>query len=345
MNRKDKEKLAIPEWFKLENYAPLKRFATPRPWLEQFALRIDLMAHWRKAIRENPDCQLYQWFGCNDENYPEDLLISILKNPLPAVDGFVEGYPYVDFPTVTLVRHCAEPVRPMTVLDLVEALMIVPLTIREKMVLFHPELMSSVPHSSNSTDSTRQQSPRAPQCDVSSLRRVPTAHPQHLLDLWLMVQMEGGIDSWMTQFIAQPHENDSATYYAVDASVPLKDAVRAFRKHHLKAQMNKRNSSRMDSSTFAKWCDDGILPYIDLKIYEAIEQFRQKALASITEEEMADAIYPTLRAAPPRSSTCVSDTTKPVAKDLQNPFSARFRLLLARAAEHSAQVSRGTRQS
>jgi hypothetical protein len=50
MNRKDEEKLAIPVWFKLENYAPLKGFAMPRPWLEQFALRIDLMAHWRKAI-------------------------------------------------------------------------------------------------------------------------------------------------------------------------------------------------------------------------------------------------------------------------------------------------------
>lgn len=143
MNYKDDEKLPIPPQFSLAKYEPLKKLVTPISWLEQFALRIDLMAHWEKTVRENPDCAPYQWRGRVEENYPEDLLREVFDAPLPNVENFVSSLPYVDFPTVSLVRNCAESIRPMTVLDLITALTLIPPKLRHVMGVFAPQLWSS----------------------------------------------------------------------------------------------------------------------------------------------------------------------------------------------------------
>jgi hypothetical protein len=334
MNYKDNEKLSIPPQFSLAKYEPLKTFVTPIPWLDQFALRIDLMAHWEETIRKNPDCEPYQWIGCVDENYPEDLLRKVLDDPLPNVEKFVSSLPYVDFPTVMLVRNCAESIRPMTILDLITTLTMIPPKLRHEMGMFAPQLWSSFLNPAH--DKVDPEQLGNVQHDDYIYENHSRSYPQHLLTQMLSIQMNGGIDKWMTSSVADYAGNDPVGFYCIDTSVPLKDAEQALRRHYLQAQARKSNSSRMDSSTFAKWCDDGIMPYIDLKIYEAIERFNRKRFVSITEEEMADAIYPVLPAVPPRSSTCVSDTTKPVALDFQNPFSSRFRLLLVRAAECEA---------
>lgn len=335
MNYKNEEKLEIPEWFSLASYAPLKHFMTPLPWLEQFALRIDLMSHWKEAIHKNPDCEAYHWLGSVDENYPEDLLLDVLKSPLPSIGHFVDRLPYVDFPTVALVRNCAESVRQMTALDFVTASMMVSPTTRGRMGVLAPGLWDSFVHGVyDRVDPNQMQESQAVRDNESDGPKDCGTYPKHLLELWLMVQTTGGIETWMMEPFLNPHENNGVAYFSVNTSVPYPDAERAFHQRFIQAQERKCKSSKMDSSTFAKWCDDGVLPYIDLNIYEAVQRFRENKEMSITEEEMASAIYPDLPAVPQRSSTCVSDTTRPVAEDLQNPFSPRFRLLLTRAAEY-----------
>ncbi len=133
--------------------------------------------------------------------------------------------------------------------------------------------------------------------------------------------------------LLQPVEDkgpkSSPAYFVVNTDVPYKIAEESFKKQFEARQNGTRHSKRFDPAALAGWCDDGVLPYIDLKIFERIESDRRNnPHLSITDEELADAIYP---ASPARASTCVSDTTRPVATRLMNSTSSLFRSLLVAA--------------
>jgi len=57
----------------------LKDFVLPNPWLEQIALRIDLMAHWRSNMRLVRHCRLAGWQGPIDDHHSENLLLNVLR--------------------------------------------------------------------------------------------------------------------------------------------------------------------------------------------------------------------------------------------------------------------------
>ncbi len=46
-NRKASDKLPIPNWFRLQNYFGLRMMVEPAAWLDQLALRIDLLSLWK----------------------------------------------------------------------------------------------------------------------------------------------------------------------------------------------------------------------------------------------------------------------------------------------------------
>jgi hypothetical protein len=51
---KDENALPVPGWFGTNKYAPLEKFDTAQLWLEQFAIRIDLLALIKGLLHGRP---------------------------------------------------------------------------------------------------------------------------------------------------------------------------------------------------------------------------------------------------------------------------------------------------
>jgi hypothetical protein len=116
-------------------------------------------------------------------------------------------------------------------------------------------------------------------------------------------------------------------------------AEKQFRENFERLNKRKRRALKMDEKRFAKWCDYGLLPYIDLKQEELFESGEHgNSKLAITNETMAEAIYKSLLGTKFTANT-VTDTTKPMAEEIMEPASPLFRQLLAEA---SAEGSRQT---
>ncbi len=131
----------------------------------------------------------------------------------------------------------------------------------------------------------------------------------------------GSLEKWCVQAsVEAPH------LFAVDPNAPPKLAAAALRSQLEALQGARAKVKEIKLNLFAKWIDDGVLPFIDLKIAERVQADRtQKRRLAYREEDLADAIY---AKNPHRCSTCVADTTKPVAEALLNANSSLFKTLL-----------------
>ncbi len=119
-NRKTNEKLKVPAEFRLKSYSPLRDWTEPRPWLEQFAFRIDLLLLWQKVLTHRQSTDSAKPSISVGEFYLNEMLSHIWDDPLAPVQKYLKDYPRpeVEFPTLEFVEHGFDPVRRMSVLDL-----------------------------------------------------------------------------------------------------------------------------------------------------------------------------------------------------------------------------------
>jgi hypothetical protein len=129
-------------------------------------------------------------------------------------------------------------------------------------------------------------------------------------------------------------------HFSVDTSLPYHVVEKQFRENFERLNQKKHKALKLDGKRFAKWCDYGLLPYIDLKQEELFESGRNgSSKLAITNETMAEAIYKSLLGTKCTANT-VTDTTKLIAEEIMKPSSPLFRQLLAEAsAEGSRQFS------
>jgi hypothetical protein len=141
----------------------------------------------------------------------------------------------------------------------------------------------------------------------------------------------------MDESIAEHHLGPGPIFhFSVDTSMPYPTAEKQFREQFERLKQKKQSAIQIDKKRFAKWCDYGLLPYIDLKQEEFFESRRQgNPKLATTKETMAEAIYKS-RFGVTHTADTLKANTRPIAKDVMNPSSDLFRQLLAEA---SAEVS------
>jgi hypothetical protein len=345
-NRKTVEKLKVPAEFKLTSYSSLRNWRDPRLWLDQFALRIDLLARWEKKVLP------YRRPSGTDETrlmvedfYLDEILSSIWDDPLAPVQEYLNYYSRweVEFPTLELVKEGFDPVRRMTVLDLYLAECTVhPLT-RRWGRSYGERVHTAAPYPEDALrcaqlwEDERGFLSYEPDPEESPAEQLLTEHKERIDEfvretrfrdpMESSVPSIGDYASLLLRSLDEEAMESGFTYLAVNTNVPYKIAEASFRKQFESRQKRSCYRKRFDSAALARWCDDGILPFIDLCLFERIESGRRGASKlAITEEELASAIY---RASLQRASSCVTDTTRPVAEELLNPNSSHFRSLLA----------------
>ncbi|WP_263358615.1 DUF6387 family protein [Acidicapsa ligni] len=355
-NRKADEKLSVPEWFRLEAYDETRKFTLPRQWLEQVSIRIDLMNHWREIYSLDHVSPEPEKMMSLKEFQLREMLFVIHQNPIVPVDAVVKEFtdPDIDFPTVKLVSRGLRPVRAMSIVDLYMTEHLIDPIRREWLHRCNARLEKDVPYPEvefysaldeevlssmmmeSSEDLTHPRS--TPTQDVLARYREEISRGMRSAVHLDALLAERDFDR-LAEFVNDPVDRDEAlaplTFFTVDTSVPYTEAEAAFRKlFEEKKKAAPKNSKRLDNIAFGKWCDDGVLPCIDLMMDEEIEQMlRKNQKIRITEEDLATAIYKDSRGRERRSSTCVSDTTKPIAMNLMNPQSLLFRLLLSRKTD------------
>ncbi len=338
-NRKASDKLPIPKWFRLQNYYGLRMITEPAAWLDQLAFRIDFLSLWKNI---SPFTHLQARTMLVDELYFDEMMSGLQNQPIVDVSQIVEQYSRQGavFPTFKSVRSTYESVRHMTAADLYIAEQALhtttrrvarsffyaanePITLENEPLYFtlgedqedcYAPLPSDTPirslHTSNWADTHRRL--REQNAHYRSFDRDEDPEVQNFIR---------SLEKWCVQgSLEAPH------LFAVDPNAPPQLAAAALRSQLEELQGARTNVKEVKPKLFAKWIDDGVLPYIDLKIAERVKADRkQNRRLAYREEDLADAIY---AKNPHRCSTCVADTTKPVADALMNATSSLFRTLL-----------------
>jgi Family of unknown function (DUF6387) len=355
-NRKADEKLSIPEWFRLEAYDESHDFTLPQQWLEQVSIRIDLMNHWRDLYALDQIAPEPEKTMSLKEFQLREMLFVIHQSPIVPVHAVVKKFtdPDIDFPTVKLVSRGLRPVRAMSIVDLYMTEHLIDPMRRDWLRRCNARLEKDVPYPEvefwsaldrevlfsimmESCEDLRQPWLTSTQGVIARYREQISQSIRSAVH-WDTLLAERDFDR-LTEFVNDTVDRDEAlaplAFFTVDTSVPYIEAEVAFRKlFEEKKKAAPKNSKRLDNIEFGKWCDNGVLPYIDLMMDEEIGQIlRKNPKIRITEEDLATAIYKDSSSRERRSSTCVSDTTKPIATSLMNSQSLLFRLLLARKTD------------
>ncbi len=356
-NRKGEEKLAIPAWFRLGAYDGLRNFNAPLDWLKQLAFRIDLKRFWQEiadghVARSSERRVLFE----GDLSF-DQIIRQIQQDPILAVDELVKKYSRcIDFATVDLVKRGRDPVRPMTVTDVLSIYALMDSEKREFMDYALGRIKQDAPYPVNAIMLARIEDAEG----YKSKSKPPRISYEHraiarylgklkgLLSLlrarnskiWVLNSVLGddAVEAnrdFMSDPIGNHIPEGFASFFTMDASVPYSEAERYFKKCYRMCQEN-TNGVRIEPGLFALWRTNGVLPYIDLQLHLGIKAaVDRNPKMKIKDDEMARAIYPEgrMRDDPDR----VSRTTKPEADKLMNPASVRFRQLLS--AAHYGQMS------
>jgi hypothetical protein len=348
MQKSKNNKLAIPEWFKVEAYAPFSRLTKSQDWLEQFAVRIDLK-RLLKYVTENHDNPFSQGKSKGiEEFYVEDILGMIRQNPVLPIDEIVTDYTTCNFifSTVSFIRRDLAPVRAMTMLDLYWAELMIEPAERYLMRQFSHRLeresrakndvSSDRIAGDDHAESSWMTAPKTYQHNRQALK-----HQKHMLEMlelkkahdpsWIdhpTTRIAGLYSDFMESPITMNSPQATTTFFAVDPNIPLKNAVIAFRKLFKQHAAGKMQDKHLNDVDYGSWCNHRVMPYIDLKIIEAFERIKQRNdNIAIVESSICAEIYRGKR----YESIRVSETTKCFAASFLNPASFDFRILLAHA--------------
>jgi len=345
-NRKAKEKLRVPAWFNLLSYRATRKMDEPIQWLEQFAFRIDLMLLWKELASIPSTFSADTQSICVDQFYLDEMLSLLQANLIVSVNDVTSEYgpQGINFPTLELVRNGFDPVRPMTFQDLYLGEASLYPAARHWARSYFERIANALPYPEEElilaslVEDETQCDTNAPEMSESPRQRVLREYRSRLADgLRQQILYEPPPFDYLTEAkfaMGGPFFEDKSTegapaYFVVEPTVSYSVAEASFKKHYEKIRARTVNSKRFSSLVFATWCDDGVLPYIDLKMFETMESAkRQNVKLAILEEDLTSAIY---RESAGRSSTCVSDTTRPLAESLMDVNSPRFRMLLVEA--------------
>jgi hypothetical protein len=73
---------------------------------------------------------------------------------------------------------------------------------------------------------------------------------------------------FMDESITEHHPGPGhIVHFSVDTGLPYQVAERQFRENFERLQQKKHRAFQIDDKRFAKWCDYGLLPYIDQRWY------------------------------------------------------------------------------
>lgn len=338
-NRKDSQKLKVPAKFKLESYRNLKNWSEPRFWLEQFALRVDI-----GRLIERVQIERGEGSGLLvDEFYLEEMIEAHWDAPLEPASAFIDYFSRggLTFPALRKVFDGFSPIAPMTVADLYIAECGLDPSSRSWGRAFGDRVRREAPFPNEelrcaeiAEDSDLERVGRMPDDALPSeiLREQYSVHLRKTIanvkDCDLQRNPELGLYApHMDARVQDALGHDSFLYLTVDTNAPYKVAEAAFKKLFEARQLKSRYRKQVDWALFAKWCDDGVLPYIDLLLYQRFEAMKSRDdQLAISEADFADAIYPPHLE---RSQTSVSDTTRPMAEQLLDEDSPLFLSLLA----------------
>ncbi len=345
-NRKDNEKLKIPKWFKLSSYDCLAALTTPLSWLLQFAIRIDLRIYWHEIATG--------YYGPMPDECDMDFreIYKILHHhPLLPVHKLVARYHNrIDFHTVSMVQRGLSPVRHLTSKDLV--LIYASLTPEKRDLIRHvldcierdkpypalklqfADYCKDESHLSTSrnkkTPSEIQVFARYREDVIAELSRLK----KHDSKVRVLndVLSNNGWGNENSDFLNEPlfdHiPREFTNYFALDATTPYALARECFEALFHASFLKKQNGKQISSTLFNRWRKNGILPYIDLKLYSEVEAAsRRNSKIAISDIDLAEKIYPPSKSS--YDSKKVADTTRPVAEALMDSNSAEFRQLLS----------------
>jgi hypothetical protein len=356
-NRKGAEKLAIPAWFRLEAYDGLRNFNAPVDWLKQLAFRIDLKNFWQEIADGHVERSSDKRFSFEGDLGFDQIFMQIQQDPILAVDELVRKYSRcIDFATVNLVKRGRDPVRPMTVTDILSIYALMDSTKRDFMDYVLGRIGRDAPYPVNEVGLARIEDAEGykSHSKPSRISREHGAIARYLEKLIGLLSLLKTKDSkvcvlnsvlgddavaanrdFMGDSIGNHIPGGFASFFTMDTNVPYSEAERYFKKHYRMCQ-EKTNGVTIEPSLFALWRTNGVLPYIDLKLHVDIKAaIHGNPKMKIKDDEMARAIYPEgrMRDDPDR----VSCTTRPEADKLMNPTSVRFRQLLS--AAHYGQMT------
>lgn len=346
-NRKSVEKLKIPSWYSLASYREMRSLDSPLKWLDQLALRIDMR---RLLDRLSKEAALGVEGNCgfSERKLMQELFRALCTRPIAdsrqIVKQFRESNCSINFQTHDSVSDGYEPVWNMSLRDFYLAECFVHPDKREWCRKYFQQVEKAAPFpASELTHLRTDEFLRSNREFMGHLMNgVLSRHRTALLEsLSSQAQINPpylehenpftyGQGLWfMEEYISRDTPEESNEYFVVDTSVPYKEAERAFRKLYEQSRKKGGNNKLINNSAFAKWCDDGVLPYIDLKMYEAIEVIRSgNRRLAFTEADLAAAIYEQLPGRLQRDPSAISDITKPIADSLMNPDGGHFKLLL-----------------
>ena len=342
-NRKDNEKLKVPEWFKLYLYDGLAALTTPLSWLLQFAIRVDLRIYWHEVAKRDYEPEPNGYDAAFYEIYK-----ILQEHPVLPVDKLLARYhDRISFHTVSTVQGGLSPVRHLTSKDLV--LIYASLASGKRDLIRHvfncidrdepyPEykfqFADFFEDESHLSTSRNKKTP-------SDIKVFARYRSEVLADLSLLkrhdpkVQVMNDVlsNGWGTgnsDFLNEPlfdhMPREFTNYFALDANTPYALAKECFETLFRSASSKRQNGKQIGSTLFKRWRKNGILPYIDLKLYSEVEAVgRKNSKIAISDIDLARSIYPPSRRS--YDSKKVADTTRPAAEALMDPSSAEFRQL------------------
>lgn len=296
--------IPIPAKFDLKNYDALEGFNLPRPWLEQFAYRIDMIARWRDMVAHNGLCSTRdEYFICNDIYLCD--FYSLLKNrPILPFAELVEQCrnESVELPASEVVIRGLDPVRPMTWLDPITAFAADNRFKKMHADRFVESIFSVEPYPHEEMTLAMVNDDEHSMFNYPEERESSCAekvHEQYLRRINNQVKFRRAMDKDCAysesashkEFLDEPIAGDAhhhQVFFSVDMRSSDRAAVRAFLKHLRlcrqadvarglcsDSSLSKRDyDMTIDAATFQDWRDIRVLPYIDLMIFQYIEQTR-----------------------------------------------------------------------
>jgi hypothetical protein len=320
---RDENTLDVPEWLKVEKYAALEKFGTAQLWLEQFAIRIDLLAFINEVFarkeklhdgiapdgvnREYPDDRSLEWVL--DESF------ALLEdNPILPVESLIRKYRSLEREfDISLfdnawVAVCGldriVSVRHMTPMDFMMVNALFRESERTRMDAFFDRISCTVPFPFEQLEQAGKivltdrvkvaEDYRTRLLSEIGVRRRwdPTIESRYKPDLNANSDtFQSFFHGFMDCQLAESLLTDDVAYFIVDANSSAEKAAEEF-KQHLKAIQKEKKDSNIDETAFKDWRAMRVLPYVDLQLYDAIEQKRRgNARMRIAPKELGIALF------------------------------------------------------